>query len=70
MERDGYRETLGFLTERTNKVILNKCEVAELLGVSRNTVTKRYNIGRDGISVPELAKRIVAQDALTRRRTI
>ena len=56
-ELPGYRQTLEWLSERTDgKVWLKQKEVAELLGVNRKTVRERFGISGGGVALPVLAK--------------
>jgi hypothetical protein len=59
VERDGYRETL----EQLCKVFpstkwLKISEISRALGVSRYLVANKFGVTADGVSVPELARRI------------
>ena len=55
-----YRPTLEWLTERTGKGWLSTTEIAELLGVDRHTVNRRFGI-KSGCALPILAKRMVEE---------
>lgn len=60
-EPEGYRQTLEFLTERTDgKVWLSTTEIATLLGVDRHTVCRRFEIHK-GCAITVLAKRMVEE---------
>ena len=60
-EPEGYRQTLEFLTERTDgKGWLSTSEIAALLGVDRHTVCRRFGIKR-GCALPVLARRMVEE---------
>ena len=57
-EPEGYRQTLEFLTERTDgKGWLSTSEIATLLGVDRHTVCRRFGI-RKGCALPVLARKL------------
>ena len=57
-EPEGYRQTLEWLTKRTGgKGWLNAVEIAEILGVTRQTVTRRWDI-HGGCSLPVLAMKL------------
>ena len=43
-EPDGYRETLAWIMETTGKGWLTTMEISRLLGVTRQTVTRRFGI--------------------------
>lgn len=56
-ELPGYRQTLEWLAERTDgKAWLTQKAVAELLGVDRSTVRKRFGISGGGVALPVLAR--------------
>lgn len=63
-EKEGYRNTLEWLIEENKKVngdvqMLNKCEVAKLLGIHRSTAARRYKFNQHGeLPLPELARQI------------
>jgi hypothetical protein len=60
-EPDGYRQTLAWLTERTGgKGWLSTTEIARILGVTRQTVTRRFGIS-SGCAVPVLAMRLAQE---------
>lgn len=57
-EPEGYREILMWISERTDgKGWLSTTEVARLLGVTRQTVTRRFGIS-SGCAVPVLAMKL------------
>lgn len=66
MEALGYREALEEIKSRTNKVVLNAIEAGAVLGIHPNTARTRYRIGRGGISITELARRICKHDSESR----
>ena len=60
-EPDGYRQTLAWLMERTGgKGWLSTTEIARILGVTRQTVTRRFGIS-SGCAVPVLAMRLAQE---------
>lgn len=60
-EPDSYRQTLEWLTERTNgRAWLSTTEIADLLGVNRHTVNKRFGISK-GCALPILARKLIEQ---------
>ena len=60
-EPEGYRQTLEWLTERTEgKGWLNAVEIAEILGVTRQTVTRRWDI-HGGCALPVLAMKLARE---------
>ncbi len=56
-EHPNYRQTLEWLTERTGKGWLSTTEIAELLGVDRHTVSRKYGI-HGGCALPILARKL------------
>ena len=53
-----YRPTLEWLTERTGgKAWMSTTEIAELLGVERHTVSRKYGI-HGGCALPILARKL------------
>lgn len=60
-ETEGYRQTLEFLTERTDgKGWLSTTEIAALLGVDRHTVSRRFGINA-GCALPILAMKLAQE---------
>lgn len=60
-EPQGYRETVQWLTERTDgRGWLSTTEIATLLGVDRKTVNKRFGINR-GCALPILAMKLAQE---------
>ena len=53
-EPKGYRETLEYLSARTDKAWLSATEIAALMGVDRSTVSRRFGIHK-GCALPLLA---------------
>lgn len=58
-EADNYRTVLADLLQAKDGRIWKQSEVALYTGRDRKTIKRRYGIGRDGIEVHELARRIV-----------
>jgi len=60
-EQPGFRETVAYLNERTNgKAWLTVSEIAEILGVDRSTVNRRFGIYK-GCAITVLAQRMIAE---------
>jgi len=60
-EPDGYRQTLAWLTERSDgKGWLSTSEIGKLLGISRQTVVRRYGISA-GCALPILAMKLAQE---------
>ena len=60
-EPEGYRETLAWLTEKCEgKGWLSTAEIARVLGVSRNTVIRRFGFNA-GCTLPVLAMRLARE---------
>ena len=59
-EPEGFRETVQWITEQTGKGWLTNTEIANLLGVDRKTVKRRFGIS-NGCAVTVLAKRMVQE---------
>lgn len=57
-EKETYREVLSDLLQAKDERIWLQKEIAIYLGLDRRTVKKRYGVGRNGIEVHLLAKRI------------
>ena len=53
--RDNYEALLSFFGGR---MLLSQKDVAEYCGKDRRTVARLYCIGKDGITVPTLARRM------------
>lgn len=53
--RDNYEALLAYFHGR---MLLSQTDVASYCGKDRRTVTKMYAIGREGITVPTLARRM------------
>jgi len=59
-EPNGYRQTLEWLTERTDgKGWLQLSEIAEILGLDRKTVRSKFGIDGGGCALPVLAMKMV-----------
>lgn len=60
-EPDGYRETLSWLDEQTGgKGWLSTTEIADVLKISRQTVTRRFGINK-GCALPVLAMKLARE---------
>lgn len=60
-EPEGYRQTLEWLTEQTEgKGWITTSEIARILGVNRQTVTKRFGI-HAGCALPFLAMKLAQE---------
>lgn len=57
-EADNYRTVLADLLQAKDGRIWTQLEVALYTGRDRKTIKRRYGIGRDGIEVHELARRL------------
>ena len=56
-EKAGYRSVLADILEYTDgRRLLTKKDVADYLGVDQRTAAKRFNLTKDGIVAPELAR--------------
>ena len=59
-EKEGYREQLEYLIDYFGPVgRLDKHEVAEYLGRSPRYVKDRLGVGRQGVTLPILARRLL-----------
>ena len=60
-EPEGYRQTLAWIIETGgDKGWLSTTEIAKILGVSRNTVVRRFGI-TSGCAAPVLAMKLVRE---------
>lgn len=60
-EPDGYRETLEWLTEaNAGKGWISTSDIARVLGVSRQTVARRFGIN-NGCALPVLALKLAKE---------
>ena len=60
-ELDGYRQTVEWLNEQTDgRAWLSTSEIAQILGVHRDTVKRRFGIAK-GCALPILAKRLTEE---------
>lgn len=57
-ETETYRSVLADLLSAKDERIWKQSEVAQYYGLDPRTVKKRYGVGRDGIEVHELARRV------------
>lgn len=58
-EKPEYRDNLEALMERfEGRMLLTAKDVATYCGIDPRTAQKRYSIGREGITVPTLARRM------------
>lgn len=57
-EADNYRPILADLLQAKDGKVWRQSEVALYIGKNRKTVKRRYGIGRGGIEVHELARRL------------
>lgn len=58
-EREDYRDNLEDLLEFFGgKRLISKIEAANYLGLDPRTAAKRFDIGKNGISLPTLARRL------------
>ena len=57
-ETETYRSVLADLLSAKDERIWKQKEVAIYFGVDPRTVKSRYGVGRDGIEVHELARRV------------
>ena len=58
-EKAEYRDNLEALLERfPTKMLLTAKEVAGYCGIDPRTAQKRYSTGREGITIPTLARRM------------
>lgn len=56
-EKSTYRDNLADLLDYTGgRRLLTAKQVGEYLGIDQRTASKRYQIGKDGISAPTLAR--------------
>lgn len=56
-EHEAYRDNLEALREYfLPKRLVNISDVARYLGCDRQTVTKRFNIGKNGVTLETLAR--------------
>lgn len=63
-EREDFRPILeDILTATSGKRLLNIKEAAEYCGVSRDTMRRRFAVGRDGITAVALARKLAALTA-------
>lgn len=60
-EPDGYRETLSWLADQTGgKGWLSTTEIADVLKISRQTVTRRFGVTK-GCALPVLAMKLAKE---------
>lgn len=60
-ELDGYRECLAWLTEQTDgRAWVSTTEIAQILGVHRDTVKRRFGIAK-GCALPILAQKLTQE---------
>ncbi len=60
-ERPEYRDNMEALIAFSGgKMLLSATEVARYCGIDRRTAIKRYEIQKDGITIPTLARRMSA----------
>lgn len=60
-EKKGYRDQLEYLLDYFGPVgLLTKHQVADYLGRSPRYVKDRLGIGREGVTLPVLARRLLA----------
>ena len=57
-ETDTYRSVLADLLNAKDERIWKQKEIAMYFGLDPRTVKSRYGVGRDGIEVHELARRV------------
>jgi hypothetical protein len=58
-ERPEYRDNYEALVEHfPNKMLLTAMDVAAYCGIDPRTARRRYAIGREGITIPTLARRM------------
>ena len=57
-EADNYRSVLADLLNAKDERIWNQKEIAMYFGLDPRTVKRRYGVGREGIEVHLLAKRV------------
>lgn len=57
-EADTYRSVLADLLQAKDERIWKQSEIARYLGLDPRTVKKRYGVGREGIEVHLLARRV------------
>ena len=57
-EADTYRSVLADLLQAKDERIWKQSEVARYLGLDPRTVKRRYGVGREGIEVHLLARRV------------
>lgn len=57
----GYRQTLEYLSSKTDKAWLTTSDVAKILGVDRHTVTRRFGIN-SGCALPVLAMKLTQEN--------
>lgn len=56
-EKSTYRDNLADLLDFFGgRRLLTAVDVARYLGIDRRTAARRYNIGKDGITAPTLAR--------------
>lgn len=57
-EADNYRSVLADLLQAKDERIWNQKEIAMYFGLDPRTVKRRYGVGREGIEVHLLARRV------------
>lgn len=57
-ETETYRSVLADLLSAKDERIWKQHEIARYYGINRRTVKKRYGVGREGIEVHLLARRV------------
>ena len=57
-EADNYRSVLADLLNAKDERIWNQKEIAMYFGLDPRTVKRRYGVGREGIEVHLLARRV------------
>lgn len=60
-EKSTYRDNLADLLDFFGgRRLLTAVDVGKYLGIDRRTAARRYNIGKDGITAPTLARMLSA----------
>lgn len=58
-EAEGYRDALAYLESRIpGKTVFTAQDVADVTGLNVKTVRDRYGIGKNGIFITELARKL------------